>query len=1058
MVGSLIVLGTATAGGAFVTAAGVLTTAGLAAAAAINFAVSTIISRSFAPTLDANQNINNRQQIPPSADNAIPVVYGDAYLGGAFVDACLTTDQKTMYYVLVVSGISPDGQFTYDTTDMYYGDRKINFSVTEPWKVISLTDQAGNVDTKINDDLFIDLFTSDALGNITNYTRSGVLPSDALIMGGTDIPVAQRWPATGRQMNSLAFAIVKLKYNAGDGVTQLQPLTFKVKHALNGTGVAKPGDVWYDYMTNVIYGAAIDAAYVDTASRTTLNAYSDQVITYVPYSGGSSSQPRYRINGVLPGNIPALENVDKILVACDSWMTYAAATGKWSIVVNKAESAAYTFDDSNIVGEIRVSATDLAQSVNQIEARFPFKENKDQSNFVLLQTPSNLLYPNEPVNKTSVTYDLVNDSVQAQYLANRVLEQAREDLIVSFNTTYYGIQVDAGDVVSVTNADYGWTAKLFRVMRVNEVSLPDGNLGARLEMTEYNAQVYDDKNITQFTPVPNSGLVSSQYFSGLTAPTVIATRPTAAVPSFDVQVTVPSVGLVTYIQLFYTTVAAPTNSDWFLYAIISTANSSPYTSGSNVVFLNCVLPAGTYYFGYSVGNDNGASAISPVSSALSWAPVAPTGPTGATGPTGGSGSTGARNANGYVYYAFSSATAPAGPSATSYNFTTGAFTGLSANWTTTFSPPAPDGTSKFWACRYSVSEATFGGAQTITFSTVFVWQNFDGLVTFTNLGSPSGTTFIDGGNIKTQTLSANTIFGGQISGFGSNYFKIGTTSSGNLMFLNMPSAPIGAPLVFWNDTSASAYPTFQITSNSKQTSNNAAIQFISNSTAAIGLVVDQQGSGGGSAQFFNTPSSKQFWAAPGAYSAYSPSGGGKIYIVDGNGPFTGFHDSLVDINATVEVGDIMVDQTLIYKQGVSSTLFQTAQSSVAVQNRVIGIASGIYPVQEGTPGALWIATTVSTPDGPVTTWTMPPGFDPAVVEAEYKVVQLNALGEGQVNVCGQNGDIQAGDLIVTSDTPGKGMKQADDVVRSTTVAKARESVTFSSPTEIKQIACIYLAG
>ena len=102
--------------------------------------------------------------------------------------------------------------------------------------------------------------------------------------------------------------------------------------------------------------------------------------------------------------------------------------------------------------------------------------------------------------------------MQAHYLANRLLEQAREDLIVGFSTTYYGIQVDAGDVVSVTNVDYGWNAKLFRVMKVNEASLPDGSLGAKLELTEYNAQVYDDQDITQFTPVPNSGLSSPVYF------------------------------------------------------------------------------------------------------------------------------------------------------------------------------------------------------------------------------------------------------------------------------------------------------------------------------------------------------------------------------------------------------------------------------------------------------------------------------------------------------------------------------------------------------------------
>jgi hypothetical protein len=61
-------------------------------------------------------------------------------------------------------------------------------------------------------------------------------------------------------------------------------------------------------------------------------------------------------------------------------------------------------------------------------------------------------------------------------------------------------------------------------------------------------------------------------------------------------------------------------------------------------------------------------------------------------------------------------------------------------------------------------------------------------------------------------------------------------------------------------------------------------------------------------------------------------------------------------------------------------------------------------------------------------------------------------------VCGENGNIQAGDLIVSSSIPGKGMRQADDIIRSYTVAKARESVTFDSPTQVKMIACIYHCG
>ena len=228
--------------------------------------------------------------------------------------------------------------------------------------------------------------------------------------------------------------------------------------------------------------------------------------------------------------------------------------------------------------------------------------------------------------------------MQAQYLANRILEQSREDLIVSFSTTYYGIQVDAGDVVSVTNSDYGWTNKLFRVVKVNEASLPDGGLGAKLEMTEYSAAVYDDFDITAYTPVPNSGLPSVIYFSALATPTITADNPDSPIPNFDVRITIPATGRVTFVELYYTASATPAESDWRLLSVAGNINGNPLTPSATYTFENQVLPTGadaseTYYFSYVVGSDISRSNKSPISASFAWTPTGATGPAGENGLT-----------------------------------------------------------------------------------------------------------------------------------------------------------------------------------------------------------------------------------------------------------------------------------------------------------------------------------------------------------------------------------------------------------------------------------------
>lgn len=817
MVGSLIA---AEIGGALTTlnAAGatVLTAQGTAAAFAINFAVSQIVTRTFADNPESQQDMGVRQQVPPSGVNALPVVYGDAFMGGTFVDAVLSNDQQTMFDVLAVSSISPNGQFSYDCSQMYYGDRLITFAASgsvigatifnggtgyavgnvltvaggspttaaqltvtsvssgvitgvsvstagsypyggNPYNcagvtggsgtgatfilkysdygptVIALTDDSGNINTKIADRarLQIHLYTSDQSGNVTRFNTASY-PWD--VMGPSEpsgIPTELQWIShaydgvnPSRRMNGTAFGIVRIAYNQDAGTTSLSPITFHVSHYLNGTGVAKPGDVWYDYITNPLYGGAVDTAFVDSSVVTNLNAYSDQTIPFTNSNGVASTQPRYRINGVLDAGQSVLSNIDRIMSACDSWMTYNAALGQWSVVINKSETTAYEFDDDNIVGDIRVSATDITSSINQVEARFPFKENRDQASFINIETPSNLLYPNEPVNKYSITYDMVNDSVQANYLANRLLEQAREDLIVSFSTTYYGIQVNAGDVVSVTNSDYGWNAKLFRVMKVNEAALPDGTLGAKLELNEYNAQVYGNGDILQFSPVANSNLPSVSFFSPLSAPTITSSNPSSAIPNFNVQISIPAVGRVTYSELYYTTSATPSSTDWSLLTIAGRIDGEPVTPSTYYTFQNQVLPTGasltaTYYFAYIVGNELARSTKSPTSASFTWSPTANTGPTGPTGssttgptgPTGTAGTTGptGSSANKYAtaYLYQWSPSIPGNPSGNSiYTWATGASSSYTGGngWSTTLSSNPGTPGLQLWFASIQVTD------------------------------------------------------------------------------------------------------------------------------------------------------------------------------------------------------------------------------------------------------------------------------------------------------------------------------------------------------------------
>jgi len=189
--------------------------------------------------------------------------------------------------------------------------------------------------------------------------------------------------------------------------------------------------------------------------------------------------------------------------------------------------------------------------------------------------------------------------------------------------------------------------------------------------------------------------------------------------------------------------------------------------------------------------------------------------------------------------------------------------------------------------------------------------------------------------------------------------------------------------------------------------------------------------------------------------------GGPTYgltVSGGTAPFTGCHDGLLLKGTTVVAGDIIVDTgVIVATSGVSDTLTEVAVSATANQQGAIGVFAA---TSTQTPSILQIPKVV--PKWEIDEWVdtveyiLNPVYQPIVDTHDY--VAINSVGEGQINVCGEGGNFQIGDLIVCSSTAGKGMKQSDDIVRNTTVAKIREVVTFASPTEVKLVSCIYLCG
>ena len=588
---------------ALATAVGVSAAAAATIGAVGAFAARTLltigISKLISNTTDSQAGGSNtpaadpRAQKSPTTVNKIPVVYGSAYVGPTITDAILSTDQTTMYYVCALSEVTTG---TYTFGNIYYnGDLVTLGTGGDVAKVISLTNNAvtPQVDTRIAGNMFIYLFNDGSSSGINTGGQTAIQ-----ILSDASIPAASQWSATDT-MSSCAFAVVKLIYNKDAGVEQLGSLNIQLINDLDN-----PGTVIEDYLTNTVYGCAIPVANVDTASLAALATYSDELINYTPVGGGSATQARYRINGPINTGQNCLANLQDLCDACDSWLQYSELTGQWKVVINQSYLDYTTFNDlylvdsSNLIGGIDINPIDLNNTYNSLEVGYPNVNIKDQTDyrvFNLVDYVPAVMSPNEAVNQLSVNYPQVNNYIQAAYLGERRLLQSREDLIITCALDYSGIQIEAGDVVKVTLAEYGWSEKLFRVSQVQEVKDESGFLGARITAFEYNDTIYDNDPLNDFVPEANTGLTNPKWLDNPGTP-VITTSPLTdgTVASFSVESTTPAVGSTMFMDFNY---GLTSNVDTHKsYTTVATSDGTPFAVSTTVTINVVNLPPETYYW------------------------------------------------------------------------------------------------------------------------------------------------------------------------------------------------------------------------------------------------------------------------------------------------------------------------------------------------------------------------------------------------------------------------------------------------------------------------------
>ena len=384
----------------------------------------------------------------------IPVIYGQRKIGGTrvFVETS-GSDNEYLYICLVLC----EGEIQA-IDDVYIND------------IIS------------TDSKFTGLVTIDKKLGTDDQTAS------------TTLTPAPSWTADHR-LRGVAYLGLRFKWDR-DVFGSIPEVTAvvrgkKVYDPRTATTVYRtnPAICMLDYMRNSRYGKGLpDTAF--ESGFTSWAAAANLCDTNVESYSGGGNIPLFSCNTIIDTSKNIIDNVKVFLSGMQGLLTYTQ--GKYKLIIENSDSAVYAFTEDNILGGITINGERKRERFNRVIATFANPEKNWQQDQVEYPEAGSAEYTSLLAEDSGfelekrVALDTVINQYQARNIANTILLRSRNGIRCSFLATVDALQLEVGDVVSVTHSSPGWSAKPFRITGL--ALQGDGNVGVTL--TEHQDSFY----------------------------------------------------------------------------------------------------------------------------------------------------------------------------------------------------------------------------------------------------------------------------------------------------------------------------------------------------------------------------------------------------------------------------------------------------------------------------------------------------------------------------------------------------------------------------------------
>ena len=433
-----------------------------------------------------------------SNDASVPIIYGERLIGGirVFMETS-GTDNTYLYMALVMCEGEING-----ITEIRVDDKVVTFAS-------SLADNTA-VEVASSDSNFYK--NSASLIRFEPHFGSDGQRASSLL--GT----LSSW-GSNHKLSGLAYLAIRFTWNQ-DAFNSIPKVQAKVQGkkivTLNSSLVessptfsANPAFCLLDYLRNERYGKGIPTADIDLQSFRDASVVCDTQVT--PFSGGSDIN-LFDCNAVLDTSKKVIENVRELLKGCRGFLPYTS--GKYKLIIETTGTASITLTEDDIIGGYNLASPSKNDKYNRVIVSFVNPDRNfqvDEVQFPPVDDSGLISADQHATMKTAdggfllegkFDFKTLTSPYQSEEMAEIILRRSREALSLEINVGFDAYDLAIGDIVNITHASLGFSAKAFRVMGItfNE------DFTISLTLIEYQASHYTFASKTQVSSTPSTNL------------------------------------------------------------------------------------------------------------------------------------------------------------------------------------------------------------------------------------------------------------------------------------------------------------------------------------------------------------------------------------------------------------------------------------------------------------------------------------------------------------------------------------------------------------------------